>query len=70
MPVSITKSSFNIAALTPTDNAGNWVLSAAWEFCYQECSAAVDPVQTAMLTSAQKKDHDHLEGDFEIGFKR
>jgi hypothetical protein len=36
------------------------MLSAA-KFCYQECRAAVDLVQTAMLTNGKSKDQDRNE---------
>jgi hypothetical protein len=39
---------------------GGRMLSAA-KFCYQECRAAVDLVQTAMLTNGKSKDQDRNE---------
>lgn len=52
--------------LTPTNRVrGGRMLSAA-KFCYQECRAAVDLVQTAMLTNGKSKDQDRNEVEMEV----
>jgi hypothetical protein len=51
--------------LTPTNGSGGRMLSAA-KFCYQECRAAVDLVQTAMLTNGKSKDQDRNEVEMEV----
>lgn len=58
--VSIELDDSEAKVLTPTNGSGGRVLSAR-EFCYQECRAAVDLVQPAMLTKGKGKDQDRNE---------
>lgn len=58
--VSIELDDSEAKVLTPTNGTGGRVLSAR-EFCYQECRAAVDLVQPAMLTKGKGKDHNRNE---------